>query len=173
LQAWQVSFPRPYLSTVSQRAQQTGVSPALMYAVMREESAFDASAVSKANAFGLMQLLVPTAKGYSTQVGLPVSEQSLLTPRVNIAYGSQVLAAFSKQFPNNPLLAIPGYNAGPGRPKQWLKDLPTTEFDLWIELIPFRETRDYTKRVLTSRAAYAYLYEDGGSEALKLPLSVQ
>lgn len=173
LQAWQVSFPRPYLSTVSQRAQQTGVSSALMYAVMREESAFDASATSRANALGLMQLLVPTAKGYSAQVGLPVSEQSLLTPRVNIAYGSQVLAAFSKQFPSNPLLAIPGYNAGPGKPKQWLKDLPTTEFDLWIELIPFRETRDYTKRVLTSRAAYAYLYEDGGGDALKLPLSVQ
>lgn len=173
MQAWQVSFPRPYLGTVSQRAQQTGVSPALMYAVMREESAFDATAVSRANAFGLMQLLVPTAKGYAAQVGLPVTERSLLTPQVNIAYGSRVLAAFSQQFPSNPLLAIPGYNAGPGRPKQWLKELPTTEFDLWIELIPFRETRDYTKRVLTSRAAYAYLYDDRGNEAFELPLSVE
>jgi soluble lytic murein transglycosylase len=173
LQAWQVSFPRPYLSTVTQRAQQTGVSSALMYAVMREESAFDAKAVSRANALGLMQLLAATAKGYAAQVGLPVTERSLLTPQVNIAYGSRVLAEFSRQFPSNPLLAIPGYNAGPGRPKQWLKELPTTEFDLWIELIPFKETRDYTKRVLTSRAAYSYLYEAGRPEAFTLPLAVQ
>ncbi|HEX2880269.1 MAG TPA: lytic transglycosylase domain-containing protein, partial [Polyangiaceae bacterium] len=173
LQAWQVSFPRPYLNTVSQRAQQTGVSSALMYAVMREESAFDAKAVSRANALGLMQLLASTAKGYAAQVGLPATERALLTPQVNIAYGSRVLAEFSRQFPSNPLLAIPGYNAGPGKPKQWLKELPTTEFDLWIELIPFKETRDYTKRVLTSRAAYSYLYEAGGAEALKLPLAVQ
>jgi soluble lytic murein transglycosylase len=172
-QAWQVSFPRPYLNTVVQRAQQTGVSPALMYAVMREESAFDAKAVSRANALGLMQLLASTAKGYAAQVGLPATERALLTPQVNIAYGSRVLAEFSRQFPNNPLLAIPGYNAGPGKPKQWLKELPTTEFDLWIELIPFKETRDYTKRVLTSRAAYSYLYEAGGADALKLPLAVQ
>jgi soluble lytic murein transglycosylase len=173
LRAWQVSFPRPYLSLVSQRAQQNGVSPALMYAVMREESAFDAKAVSRANAMGLMQLLPSTAKGYLAQVGLPVSERSLLDPKVNIAYGSHVLAAFSRHFPNNPLLVIPGYNAGPRRPKQWLKELPTTEFDLWVELIPFRETRDYTKRVLASRAAYAYLYENGRVDALKLPLSVE
>jgi soluble lytic murein transglycosylase len=173
LQAWQVSFPRPYLSTVIQRAQQTGVSSALMYAVMREESAFDAKAVSRANALGLMQLLASTARGYAAQVGLPVTERALLTPQINIAYGSRVLAEFSRQFPSNPLLAIPGYNAGPGRPKQWLKELPTTEFDLWIELIPFKETRDYTKRVLTSRAAYSYLYETGSPDAFKLPLVVQ
>jgi soluble lytic murein transglycosylase len=173
LQAWQVSFPRPYLSTVSQRARQSGVEPALMYAVMREESAFDAKAVSRANAYGLMQLLVGTAKGYSAQVGLPVTDQSLLTPQVNIAYGSRVLAAFAQQFPNNPLLVVPGYNAGPGNPKKWLKELPTTEFDLWVELIPFRETRDYTKRVLASRAAYAYLYGERKAEQLGLPLSVQ
>ena len=58
----------------------------------------------------------------------------------------------------DPLLVIPGYNAGPGRPMRWTKDWPSVDFDLWVELIPFRETRRYTKRVLASRGAYAFLY---------------
>ncbi|HTM44385.1 MAG TPA: lytic transglycosylase domain-containing protein, partial [Polyangiaceae bacterium] len=173
LKAWELAYPRPYEKAVSQSAKRYGLSPALLYAVMREESAFDPRAVSKANAYGLMQLLASTARGYSKKVGLPAQAQSLLIPRINIAYGSYVLSQFAAKFPSNSLLAIPGYNAGPASAKRWLKELPSTDFDLWVELIPYRETRDYTKRVLASRAAYAYLYEQGGEEALKLPIQVE
>ncbi|HSC88937.1 MAG TPA: lytic transglycosylase domain-containing protein, partial [Polyangiaceae bacterium] len=128
------------------------------------------NAESPAAAYGLMQLIVPTARTIGQKAGLPYSPAALKRPSVNIALGSRVLSSLSKQFPDNPWLAIPGYNAGPGRPKRWLRERPDVDFDVWVELIPFRETRRYTKRVLSSRAAYAFLYERENAEpALLLP----
>jgi soluble lytic murein transglycosylase len=139
--------------------------------VMREESAFDASAVSHANAYGLMQVISPTAKHYGKQAGVPYDRRALTTPEISIAIGSRVLASYRDRFfPDDPLLTIPGYNAGPGRPIRWAKDWPSVDFDVWVELIPFRETRRYTKRVLASRASYAFLYyRDQGVDPLRLP----
>ncbi|HVR20737.1 MAG TPA: lytic murein transglycosylase, partial [Polyangiaceae bacterium] len=71
-------------------------------------------------------------------------------------------------FSENPLLAVPAYNAGPTRVKQWLAERESADFDLWVEAIPFVETRRYTKRVLASRAAYAFLYEPEIAEATML-----
>ncbi len=157
--AWDLAFPRPHMAAVTEAAKRQGVEPALVYAVMREESAFDASAVSSANAFGLMQLISPTAQHYGKMVGLPSDRRALTTPEVSIMIGSRVLASYRDRFfPDDPLLTIPGYNAGPGRPKRWVKDWPSVDFDVWVELIPFRETRRYTKRVLASRASYGFLY---------------
>jgi soluble lytic murein transglycosylase len=157
-QAWEIAFPRPHMETVSAEAKRQGVPEQLVYAVMREESAFDAGAVSPANAFGLMQVISPTARRFGKEVGVPYDRRSLTTPRVSIAIGARVLANYTSRFPSDPLLAIPSYNAGPGRPQRWVKDWPSVDFDVWVELIPYRETRRYTKRVLASRATYAYLY---------------
>jgi soluble lytic murein transglycosylase len=170
-QAWDIAFPRPHIDAVTLNAKRQGVEPALVYAVMREESAFDASAVSSANAYGLMQVISPTAKHYGKMVGVPTDRSALTTPEVSIAIGSRVLASYRDRFfPDDPLLTIPGYNAGPGRPIRWVKDWPSVDFDVWVELIPFRETRRYTKRVLASRASYGFLYYRGeGSDALRLP----
>jgi soluble lytic murein transglycosylase len=72
------------------------------------------------------------------------------------------------------LLAIPAYNAGPNRVRAWLRDRPSTDFDVWVELIPFLETRRYVKRVLASRAAYAFLDDPAhGVAALELPKKVK
>jgi peptidoglycan lytic transglycosylase len=84
-----------------------------------------------------------------------------------------VLANYMARFPQNMLLGIPSYNAGPGRPMRWLKDFPSVDFDVWVELIPFRETRMYTKRVLQSRGAYRFLYYADGSEGDPLLLPEQ
>lgn len=157
-QAWELAFPRPHIEAVTEQAAREAVDPALAYAVMREESAFDADAVSPANAYGLMQLISPTARRFGKELGLPYDRRALTTPRVNIALGIRVLSNYRTYFPGDPLLVIPGYNAGPGRPMRWAKDWPSVDFDLWVELIPFRETRRYTKRVLASRGAYAFLY---------------
>jgi soluble lytic murein transglycosylase len=140
---------------------------------MREESAFDPNAVSPADAFGLMQLIVPTARELGRRAGLPWSPSALKRPSVNVALGCRALASFASRFEANPLLTIPAYNAGPSRAKRWLEERPLEDFDVWIELIPFQETRRYTKRVLSSRAAYGFLYEEGdaASRAL-LPLKV-
>jgi soluble lytic murein transglycosylase len=157
--AWELAFPRPHVDTVTVEAKRQGIGSELVYAIMREESAFDAGAVSPANAYGLMQIISPTARRYGKEAGLPYDRRALTTPLVSIALGSRVLSSYMGTFfPDNPLLVIPGYNAGPGRPKQWAKDWPSVDFDVWVELIPYRETRRYTKRVLASRAAYSFLY---------------
>ena len=169
--AWQVAFPRPYPELVHAEARNNSVDPALVYAVMREESAFDPDAVSSANAYGLMQLILPTARGLARRDKLVVTAQTLRRPSVNVALGCRALAELTTRFSDNPLLAIPAYNAGPGRPVRWLKEHPSTDFDLWVELVPYSETRRYTKRVLSSRAVYAFLYENASADSrLRLPL---
>ena len=168
--AWQIAFPRPYFDVVSRESARAGIEPALAYAIMREESAFDPQAVSAANAYGLMQLIVPTAAHVAKAAKLPSGPQALLRPHINIALGCRELARLCGMFTQNPLLAVPAYNAGPGRASRWLKDRPTLDFDLWVERIPFLETRRYTKRVLSSRAVYAYLYDrEHAAAQLTLP----
>lgn len=167
--AWHVAFPRPYRPIVQKAAKRYELPESMIYAVMREESGFEAKVVSHAGAFGLMQIIKPTAKHYGKKAGLPYSESALKTPRVNIPLGASVLKDFQGYFPNNPLLGVPAYNAGPGRPKRWKKQRENSDFDVWVELIPFRETRRYTKRVLASRGAYAFLYESRDSINLLLP----
>ena len=171
VQAWQLAFPRPYRAIVRRQAARNQLPESLVYAVMREESAFDPDAVSPAEAHGLMQLIVPTARLFARRTGLPHDAASLKRPHVNIAFGCRVLADLLKTFSKNPVLAIPGYNAGPGRPRAWLHDRPHLDFDVWVELIPLRETLRYTKRVLASRAAYAYLYErETADPVMALPI---
>ncbi|MEO8981150.1 MAG: transglycosylase SLT domain-containing protein [Polyangiaceae bacterium] len=172
--AWKLAFPAPYHDIVEREAKRTAQSPSLIYAIMREESAFDPDAESPANAYGLMQLILPTAKTMARPLGLPSDRASLKRPSVNVALGSSVLAKYAAAFPENALLAIPAYNAGPNNPKRWLRERPTADFDIWVELIPFVETRRYIKRVLSSRAAYAFLYQrDAFASFAKLPNKVQ
>lgn len=167
---WEIGFPRPYLASVERESKASGVPAWLIYGVMREESTFVPDIVSPANAYGLMQIIEPTARGIGQKFNLPYSTLALKRPASNIAIGSRVLAELAKRFKKNPLLAIPGYNAGPGRPGRWLSERPHIDFDLWVETIPIRETRRYTKRVLASRAAYAFLYyPDSADTALVLP----
>ncbi len=171
--AWQVAFPRPYSDIVQNEAKNNRVDPALVYAVMREESAFDPDAVSLANAYGLMQLIMPTAKSLAKRDKIAVTPTTLRRPKVNVALGCRMLAQLTERFSDNTLLAIPAYNAGPGRPARWVKERPSADFDLWVELVPFAETRRYTKRVLSSRAVYAFLYDTEAVESrLLLPLRV-
>ncbi|MCC6214986.1 MAG: transglycosylase SLT domain-containing protein [Polyangiaceae bacterium] len=165
--AWQLAYPRPHLAIVEREARANGVPEALIYAVMREESAFDPNAESPANAHGLMQLIVPTAKLYAR--GLPYDARALRRPEINVALGCRALAKLRTVF-DEPVLAIPAYNAGPGRPRRWLRERPRGDFDVWVERIPITETRRYVKRVLASEAAYSVLYGDGAALALPLRL---
>jgi soluble lytic murein transglycosylase len=170
-QAWELAFPRPFLKHASKEAERNGLSEALVFAIMREESGFDTRAHSGADAYGLMQLIEPTAQHFGKELKLPSSPRALFNPRVNIALGARALAAYSARFPDNRLLGVPSYNAGPGRPTRWLKELATRDFDLWVELIPFRETRRYTKRVLASYGVYSFLYGNPNDPVL-FPLTV-
>jgi soluble lytic murein transglycosylase len=172
--AWRIAFPEPYARLVDAAAKRAGVPKPLVYAVMREESAFDPDAESSASALGLMQLVVPTARLAAKGTTLPHDRRALKRPSVNVELGCRMLARFTADFPENPLLAIPAYNAGPNRVRDWLRDRPSTDFDVWVELIPFLETRRYTKRVLASRAAYAFLDDPvQGATVLGLPTKVK
>ncbi len=169
-EAWKLAYPRPYVELVAEQAKKNALPSSLIYAIMREESAFDADAESPADAYGLMQLILPTARMAAKPLGLPHDRVSLKRPSVNIPLGARVLGKYTQQFPEDPLLGIAAYNAGPGAAKRWLKDRGGASFDLWVELIPYVETRRYIKRVLGSAAVYAIVYEEGEQRvALSLP----
>jgi soluble lytic murein transglycosylase len=168
--AWEMAFPRAFSDVVEREAKKNGIPSALAYAVMREESAFDPEAASPAKAFGLMQLIVPTARKVAKDVGLAYDETALYRPETNVALGCRFLAELRAKFPVNPSLAISAYNAGPGAPVRWIASRESDDFDFWVEQIPYDETKKYTKRVLASYAAYAFLYDrDRLDMALKLP----
>ena len=171
--AWEIAYPRPFLHLVARESSKNSVPEALVFAIMREESEFDPDAESAADAHGLMQLIVPTARTAARGLGLSVSAQTLKRPSVNVALGCRVLGKLLSRFEQLPLLAIPGYNAGPGRPARWVKERPDLDVDVWIESIPYSETREYTKRVLASRAVYTWLYDrDRAEQAMVLPLKI-
>lgn len=168
--AWQSAYPRPFAAQVSAESKRSQIPEAFIYAIMREESAFDPRVVSHANAIGLMQLIVPTAKTLAKPLGLPWNERALKRPEINVALGSRFLSILRNKFPDNPMMAIPSYNAGPGAPRKWITNRPTADFDLWVERIPYEETRLYTKRVINSMTVYAFLYfADQPNEVLNTP----
>src|SRR5690606_6426896 len=99
--AWELAFPRPYLKHAEKEAARNELPQALVYAIMREESGFDPRAQSPANAFGLMQLIEPTARHFGKELELAISTKALFNPRVNIALGARTLASYSARFPEN------------------------------------------------------------------------
>jgi soluble lytic murein transglycosylase len=137
-----------------------GPEPALVHAVIRQESGFDQRAVSRAKAQGLMQLMPATAKLVSKELGLRYDLAELTqNPTYNITLGRSYLNGLIEDFDGSYIAAIAGYNAGPGRIKRWLRDngdVRKGEVDVldWIEQIPIAETRNYVQRVL--EALYVY-----------------
>jgi soluble lytic murein transglycosylase len=133
------------------------------HALTREESNFNAGIVSKAGAVGLSQLMPATAQQTAGWLGLKVSTADLDDPAVNAKIGARYLDAMVKQHGGNPFLALAAYNAGGGRTKEWRTawgDLPTDEF---VERIPFRETRDYVKRVMGTWQTYRWQFDTSQS----------
>jgi len=156
--AWEVAFPRPWAEAVTRESESSQVPAPLTWAIMREESAFDPEARSTANAIGLMQLLGSTAQRVAQGTPLGWDEQALRRPEVSIALGARLLSALRTSFPGRPDLAIAAYNGGAVAVRRWLADRGGDDLDVFVERIPFDETRNYVKRVLASQASYAYLY---------------
>lgn len=154
----QVRFPIVYKEHVAKAAQQTSVNPLFIFAVTRQESAFVHDAKSTAGAVGLMQLLPATAKQTAQKNGLSFTPQDLVKPEKNIALGSRYLDHLLGVFDGNRILAAAAYNAGPTRVKKWLNKDKGTQlpYDVWIETIPYKETRGYVQNVLSFSVIYAY-----------------
>ena len=137
-----------------------GLEKELVYAVIRQESIFDAKAHSRAGARGLMQLMPATAKKVSKKINLKYSKSSLKTnPQYNVALGSFYLKSLIENYNGSYLLALVGYNAGPRNAGKWIKkfgDPRKKNVDpiSWIEQIPIKETRLYVKKVLSNLQVY-------------------
>lgn len=152
-----VRFPVLYQKTVEREAKRNGLNPAWVYAIARRESAFVADAKSPVGATGLMQLMPYTAKQIARKLNEPFHTTAQLTnPPLNIRLGSAYLKQIYKDFDENMILATAAYNAGPSRVKQWLPKNDRIEADIWIETIPFYETREYVKAVLVYRLIYQH-----------------
>jgi soluble lytic murein transglycosylase len=135
--------------------------PALVLSIIRQESEFDPSASSHANAHGLMQLIPSTARAQAAREGMTYQRASLTDPNYNMTLGAAHLADLIDDFGGSYVLAIASYNAGAGNPRQWIEDWGdprSRSVDVidWIELIPFSETRNYVQRVTENLQVYRY-----------------
>jgi soluble lytic murein transglycosylase len=170
---WEIAYPRPFGDLVERASAASGIPPVLTWAVMRQESAFVADARSSSDAYGLMQLIVRTARGLVRGTSFGADPESLKRPEVSITLGAKLLGGLRASYPANRALAIAAYNGGGGSVARWLAARPHEDFDLWVEEIPFEETRGYIKRVLSNEAAYAFLYAPASlDEVLSLPSKV-
>ncbi|MCQ4324097.1 lytic murein transglycosylase [Stutzerimonas stutzeri] len=150
-----IRFPMAHRSAMVQAARARDIHPSWAFAVTRQESAFMADARSHVGATGLMQLMPATARDTAKRFGIPLaSPQQILNPNTNIQLGTAYLSQIYGQFNGNRVLASAAYNAGPGRVRQWLRNAEHLSFDVWVENIPFDETRQYVQNVLTYSVIY-------------------
>jgi tetratricopeptide (TPR) repeat protein len=154
-------YPKAYYIYVEKYAKEKKISPFLVLSIMREESYFHSAIESWANAYGLMQIIEPTAKDLARNLKIKFEREMLFNPNYNIKLGSTYLSWSSKKFKNKEYYIIPSYNAGLNAVRKWKKlkfDKKLKDYDMFIEDIPYTETRHYTKRVLTTYFTYNRLY---------------
>ncbi len=150
-------FPTPHREQVVKRAREVGLDPAYVYGLIRQESRFITEARSGVGAAGLMQVMPATAQWTAKRIGLVDFKPHQITDRdTNITIGTAYLKFALDDFEGSMPMAAAAYNAGPGRPRVW-RNGPVLEAPVWIENIPFSETRDYVKKVISNTNNYAAL----------------
>jgi soluble lytic murein transglycosylase-like protein len=157
---WEILFPLNYWETIKTESEKHQIDPYLMASIIRQETGFEPTTVSNADAIGIMQIMPAEAASIATAAGLPPpTREQLFDPKINIAIGvaeyTQKLAAVH----GNPILAIAAYNAGEDAVGKWIAQTPIDDEDLFIESIPFAETRLYVKTVSRNRYEYRRIYE--------------
>jgi soluble lytic murein transglycosylase len=164
-------FPMPFRDQVVARSRDIGLDPAYVYGLIRQESRFVMDARSGVGASGLMQIMPATAKWTAKKIGIAYSPNLLTDRDANIRLGTSYLKLVLDDFAGSQPMAAAAYNAGPNRPRRWRQG-PLLEAAIWAENIPFSETRDYVKKVLSNATFYTALL-DGGSPSLKARLGRQ
>ena len=166
---WRLAYPRAFPALVAKNTRLNQLPEALELAIMREESAFSPRTESFANAIGLTQMLISTAKKYAN--GTTVTREVLMDPAKNLEIGARFLGFLWKHFGAAAPLTIAGYNAGEHAVDKWLGERGDMAMDEFMETIPYDETRNYTKRVLASYFTYSWLYDK--KPVPKLPLEAR
>lgn len=153
-------FPLAFKELLSSNALSQGLDPAWVYAIVRRESAFRTDAISPAGARGLMQVMPETANYLVRRQPGPnpgrISKSRLLNPEDNVELGTRYMSELLQRTDNNWIIATAAYNAGLNRVVEWLPEQPT-DFDIWVETMPYQETRDYVKNVLAYQQIYTIL----------------
>jgi len=159
---FQLRFLAPYRGAFGEQARAQGLEEPWVLGLVRQESRFIVNARSSAGASGLMQLMPATARWVAKKLGMRDFTQAQVTDvEVNIALGTSYLRYVLDELEGSPVLAAAAYNAGPGRARRWKADRPL-EGAIYAESIPFNETRDYVKKVMSNTMYYAAIYGGGG-----------
>ncbi len=153
-------FPTPFRSEVMAKSGELGVDPAYVYGLIRQESRFLADARSHVGAAGLMQVMPATARWTAKRIGMPFTQEMITQRDANLRIGTAFLKIVLDDFGGSQPMAAAAYNAGPGRPRRW-REGPPIEAAAWAETIPFAETRDYVKKVLSNATLYAAVLGQG------------
>jgi soluble lytic murein transglycosylase len=148
-----LEYPPAYARAAARAADRESLSAALLWAIMRQESGYRAAVRSKAGAIGLMQLLPSTASRLAKST---VTESALTDPERNLELGARYLRELTREF-GDPRAVMAAYNAGEDAVRRWLRERPRVD-DVWVELIPYRETRDYVKQVYAAWRRYESIY---------------
>jgi soluble lytic murein transglycosylase len=156
---WWFAWPAAFADLVTAASKRSGIEPALLSAVMREESGFRPRVLSVVGARGLLQIMPSTGERLAESAGLvDFQEDDLFEPDLNLLLGAHYLGQLLERFDGRASAAIASYNAGPEAVARWIDAFHDEEDDEWVEAIPYKETRRYVKRVLRSQQAYRVLY---------------
>ena len=165
-------YPLPYRQPLVDRSQAQGLDAALTFGLVRQESRFLAHTRSSAGAGGLMQLMPRTAKWTATKLGISdYKPERLYEPDVNAALGTGYLKMVLDEFGGSQALAAAAYNAGPHRARRW-REGAAIDAAAWVETIPFNETRDYVKRVLSNAVVYSQRLGESSSLRQRLGATI-
>ena len=181
---WKLAYPHAYGDLTEKYGKAFDIDPLFVMAIMREESGFHPQIESPANAVGLTQIIASTGRRIARKLGVKrFSLADLKDPETAIRFGAFHLKELLDRWDGKVPLAIGSYNAGEGAVARWVKKNGDLPFDVWLEEIPYRETRNYTRRVLKTYGIYRYLYTDeqiapdlpkkagdAKSHALKIPV---
>jgi soluble lytic murein transglycosylase len=155
---WEMYYPLGWRAELTEAAGRAIIDPLLVAAVVREESSFYPQARSRVGARGLMQLMPDTARPMAQARRLPFNNGDLLDdPAANLDMGSGYLSGLLREF-GDARLAAAAYNAGPTRVREWWGSRRSDDLEVWVEQIPFNETRAFVKRVMLSWDEYRRLY---------------
>ncbi|MGB7068759.1 MAG: transglycosylase SLT domain-containing protein [Pyrinomonadaceae bacterium] len=160
---WDIFYPLIHWDDIKHWAKQRSLDPYEIAGLIRQETIFDPRARSSANAYGLMQLLIPTARSTARKFGSSVTNitgETLFQPAINIELGTAYMREQLDKFGRIEYMAI-AYNAGPNRVAPWRATLPY-EMDEFVEAIPFRETKGYVQGIIRNTAQYRRLYDENG-----------
>lgn len=150
-------FPLAYQNNVARFSKDYDIPSAFIFAIIRQESTFRESVISHAGAHGLMQLLPKTAQQIAQREKIPYEgKHQLFSVPINLRLGSAYLYHLGRRFNHHPILMAAAYNAGPSQVLHWLKNHPPKQIDIWIETLPWHETRNYLKNVMAFYAVYQY-----------------